>query len=86
MKDSERPAWLLRLLLEMRNYFLFSELEHIDVEKTFCLVETAIKETICVRRSKRYSLSECVSWEIKGNRMTIFTLFKNKPVVEFTIE
>lgn len=83
MKDSHRPGWLLRLLLETRWYMKDWKG---DKEGMFNMIETIIKGMVVVRWGLKYSLSTLVTWEIDGNKMTVFSSYIRKPVVEFTVE
>lgn len=77
MTDSRRPDWLLRLLYEVNTYCPESG-------TISWIVETMHNLTL-VRRTKVYPLTECVRWEETENSLTIYTLFKNRPVVKFSL-
>lgn len=84
--DSSRPTWLLELLMEVKTYFSETDLKQEDVSSTFLNIRSSMDNIKYVKRNARYKLSECVNVEEIGNKMTIYTVFKNKPMVEFSIE
>lgn len=86
MPDSKRPAWLTLLLYRVRTGFPLSEIKRDEIGAIFSSIETEMEETLMVRRSRKLPISECVRWEIKDNKLTIYTLYKDNPVVEFSIE
>lgn len=85
MPDSRRPAWLTLLLYRVRTGFPLSEITRDEIGAIFSSIETEMKETLMVRRSRKLPISECVRWEIEDNKLTIYTLYKDNPVVEFSI-
>ncbi len=86
MPDSERPAWLILLLYRIRTGFPLSEIRRDEIGAIFSSIETEMKETLMVRRSRKLPISECVRWLIEDNKLTIYTLYKDNPMVEFSIE
>lgn len=86
MPSSKRPYWLTLLLYRVRNGFPLSEIKRDEIGAIFRSIETEMQETLMVRRSRKLPISECVRWEIKDNKLTIYTLYKDNPVVEFSIE
>lgn len=44
-----------------------------------------MRDTTLVRRTKVYPLTECVRWEVTDDSLTIYSLFKDRPIVEFTL-
>lgn len=86
IKDSRRPAWLLRLLSAVKCWCPFTNIKREDAGSVISLIESEIRNTYVVCRSKRYSLADRVRCEITDNKLTIYTLYKDNPVVEFSIE
>ena len=86
MPDSKRPAWLTLLLYRVRTGFPLSEIKRDEIGAIFSSIETEMKETLMVRRSRKIPISECVTWLIEDNKLTIYTLYKNNPMVEFSRE
>lgn len=84
--DCKRPNWLLALLMEVKTYFSETNLKPEDVSSTFTNIRSSMDNIAYVKRNARYKLSECVNVEEIGNKMTIYTVCGNKPMVEFTIE
>ena len=85
MIDSKRPTWLIELLFYVRSWFPFKEINEMACEDCFSWLERAIDETPYVKRNARYKLSECTRTEINGNKLTIYTLYKDNPMIEFEI-
>ena len=85
MADSRRPAWLIELLMEVYLWFPFKDITDMSIYESLSWIERAIDRTTYVKRSKRYKLTECVRVETKGNKLTIFTLYQDTPMVEFEI-
>ena len=56
------------------------------MDSIFNVIETEIRNTPVIRRSKKYHLPECVRYSRVDNKLTIYTLYKDNPVVEFSIE
>lgn len=77
MQDSRRPDWLIRLLYEVRTYC--------PADGAISWIEAIMRDTTLVRRTKVYPLTECVRWEVTDNSLTIYSLFKDRPIVEFTL-
>lgn len=82
MPDSRRPAWLIRFLYEVKN---FCEVESKTNSEVFSWITTALEDTRFVKRNAEYKASECVRVEETEDRLTIFTLYKDNPMVEFTV-
>jgi len=55
------------------------------MDSIFNVIETEIRNTPVIRRSKKYHLPECVRYSRVDNKLTIYTLYKDNPVVEFSI-
>jgi hypothetical protein len=85
MIDSRRPTWLIQLLHEVMQWFPFEEINDMSCDQCFSWLERAIEETSIIKRNARYSLTDCVRKEIKGNKLTLYTLYKGNPMVEFEI-
>lgn len=85
-KSSKRPAWLYRLLSAVNYWCPKTGIKQKDMDSIFNVIETEIKNTPVVRRSKKYLLPECVRYSREDNKLTIYTLYKDNPVVEFSIE
>lgn len=77
MQDSRRPDWLVRLLYEVRTYC--------PADGAISWIEATMRDTTLVRRTKVYPLTECVRWEVTDDSLTIYSLFKDRPIVEFTL-
>lgn len=84
--ECKRPNWLLALLMEVTTYFKRTDLKPEDVSSTFTSIRSSMDDIQYVKRNARYRMSDCVNVEEVGNKMTIYTVFKNTPMVEFTIE
>ena len=85
MIDSKRPDWLLQLLYEVGQWFPFEEVNEMSCDQCFSWIENAMDRTTLVKRNSRYRLTDCVRKEIKDNQLTIYTLYKDNPMVEFEI-
>lgn len=83
---SRRPAWLLRLLIDVKAYVPSENIKDEDVSGIFRAIKSSMDNIPYVKRNARYILSDCVNVEEVGNKMTIYTVFKDTPMVEFTIE
>ena len=83
---SKRPAWLLRLLNSVEYWCPKTGIKREDVDSIFNVIESEIRNTPVIRRSKKYHLPECVRCSRVDNKLTIYTLYKDNPVVEFSIE
>ena len=83
--DSRRPTWLIQLLMEVNQWFPFEEIKDMSCDECFQWIERAIDETPFIKRNAEYRLTDCVRKEIKGNKLTIYTLYKDNPMVEFEI-
>ena len=77
IQDSRRPDWLIRLLYEVRSYC--------PTEGAINWIAAAMRDMTLVRRSKVYPLTDCVRVEETEDSLTIYTLFKDRPIVEFRI-
>lgn len=86
MQDSRRPQWLLRLLYHVNTYVKMENLNEVEASQTFSLIISAMKEIRLVRRNATYPIYDCVNVEEYGNHLTISSTFKNRPIVEFSIE
>lgn len=84
--DSRKPAWLLRLLIDVKAYVPSENIKDEDVSGIFRAIKSYMDDLQYVRRKARYKMSDCVNVEEVRNKMTIYTVFKNTPMVEFTIE
>jgi hypothetical protein len=78
MTDSRRPDWLIRLLYEVRTYCPESG--------AIAWIRSAINDATLVRRSKVYPLTDCVRIEESEDSLTIYTLYKDTPMVQFRIK
>ncbi|MBR5377984.1 MAG: hypothetical protein IK135_02580 [Bacteroidales bacterium] len=85
MIDSRRPTWLIQLLHEVKQWFPFEEVNEMSCDQCFSWIENAMERTTLVKRNSRYRLTDCVRKEIKDNKLTIYTLYKDNPMVEFEI-
>ena len=72
------PLWLIHLDMEVKAYWCGGSL---DEFKNY--IRACIENTEYVKRSKRYPLKDCVSIEEEEDRFTIYTLYKNRPVVTY---
>lgn len=77
VKDSRRPDWLIRLLYEVRNYC--------PTVGAISWIESAIQNATLVKRSKVYPLADCVRVDSQESTLTIYTLYKDNPIVEFKV-
>ena len=77
MQDSRRPDWLIRLLYEVRTYC--------PADGAISWIRAAINDATLVRRSKVYPLADCVRIEESEDSLTIYSLFKDRPIVELTL-
>ncbi len=78
MQDSRRPDWLIRLLYEVRTYC--------PADGAISWIRAAINDATLVRRSKVYPLADCVRIEESEDSLTIYTLYKDTPMVQFRIK
>lgn len=78
MQDSRRPDWLIRLLYEVRTYC--------PADGAISWIRAAINDATLVRRSKVYPLADCVRIEESEDSLTIYTLHKDTPMVQFRIK
>lgn len=85
MIDSRRPTWLIQLLYEVKQWFPFEDINDMSCDQCFSWLERAIDETPLIKRNARCRLTDCVRKEIKGNKLTFYTLYKDNPMVEFEI-
>lgn len=85
MIDSRRPSWLLYLLHEVKQWFPFEDINDMSCDQCFSWIERAMDRTLFYKRKARYRLTDCVRKEIKGNKLTLYTLHKDNPMVEFEI-
>ena len=85
MTDSRRPAWLLSLLFHVNAYFPFNSLNEMPSDNAISWIEDCLDEITYVRRNSREKLVNFIRYEIDGAKLTIFTLYKNNPMVEFEI-
>lgn len=85
MIDSKRPYWLLQLLYEVGQWFPFEEINEMSCDRCFSWIENAMDRITLVKRNSRYRLTDCVRKEIKDNKLTIYTLYKDNPMAEFEI-
>lgn len=86
IKDSQRPQWMLRLLLSVTSWCPSSGIKSEEASSLISSIESEIRDTVTVWRSKKYSLADRVRCERIDNKLTIYTLFKDNPMVEFSIE
>lgn len=81
--DSKRPMWLINLLLNV-NYWLKDQTFKTNATvKDFIM--TLIEDTKYVRRNDIQPLINFVRIEESDDTISIYTLFKDKKMVEFKI-
>lgn len=84
MTDSRRPTWLIELLWQVNAY---CPKENIDnPSEVFNWITSTLREVRYVKRNAEYKAIDCVRVEETTNTLTLFTLYKDKPLVEFRID
>ena len=81
--DSKRPMWLINLLLRVNYWLTNNNLDTKAQAKSFLM--DLIEETQYVRRKDIQSLINFVRIEESDDTISIYTLFKDKIMVEFKI-
>lgn len=85
MPDSRRPTWLIELIFRVRMYFPFKHADTWELEKALDWIRGQLDETTFRKRTAIYKVSQCTRNEIVGNKLTVYTLYKDNPMVEFEI-
>lgn len=86
IKDSRRPQWLMTLLASVKACCPLTNIKIEDADSVMKMIEREIGITYVLCRLKWYCLLDRVRCERIDNKLTIYTLHKNNPVVEFSIE
>lgn len=80
------PDWLLKLLNEINFYVKKDDINDWEVNGIFNVINNLIDDTVYIKRNSRYKLRDCVNICEEGNKLTIRTIYKDTPMVEFSIE
>ncbi len=86
VSGKRRPDWLLKLLIGINFYVKKDDINDCELNSIFNCINSLIDETVCIKRNSRYKLRDCVNIYEEGNKLTIRTIHKDTPMVEFSIE
>lgn len=83
MPDSKRPTWLIMLLSYVKTYFPTETTWNNENIRAWLI--SAFDEVEYVRRNDRTTVSKCMKYTETDDTVTVYTIHKENPVVEFKI-